>query len=70
MTNSISENFEVFGLRLSRIAENADFCFDLGIMILSGGTAVYVEGSLLEGTFYVFSQYMLWSNWPSSGVTG
>jgi hypothetical protein len=30
-----------------------DICFDLGIMIPSGATAIYIEGPLLEGTFYV-----------------
>jgi hypothetical protein len=44
--------------------------FDLGIMIPSGATTIYVEVPLLEGTFYVLSHYMFWPKWPSSGVTG
>jgi hypothetical protein len=31
--------------------------FDLGIMIPSGATTIYIEGSLLEGTFFVISHY-------------
>jgi hypothetical protein len=27
--------------------------FDLGIIIPSGATTIYIEGPLLEGTFYV-----------------
>jgi hypothetical protein len=43
---------------------------DLGVIIHLGATAVYTEGPLLEGTFFVISHYMFQSNWPSSGVTG
>jgi hypothetical protein len=39
-------------------------------MIPSGATTIYIEGPLLEGTFYVFSHLMFRPNWPSSGVTG
>jgi hypothetical protein len=41
--------------------------FDLGIMIPSGATTIYVEVPLLEGTFYVLSHYMFRPNWPFSG---
>jgi hypothetical protein len=33
----------------------------------SAATAVYIEGPLLEGTFYVLFHYMFRPNWPSSG---
>jgi hypothetical protein len=35
-----------------------------------GAIAVYTEGPLLEGSFFVISHYMFRSDWPSSGVTG
>jgi hypothetical protein len=44
--------------------------FDLGIMMSSGATAVYIQGPLLEGNFYVVFYYMFRHNWPSSGVAG
>jgi hypothetical protein len=43
---------------------------DLGIITRIGATAIYTEGPLLEGTFFVISHYMFRPNWPSSGVTG
>jgi hypothetical protein len=42
----------------------------LGLIIRLGATAVYVEGPLLEGTFFVVSHYMFRPDWSSSGVTG
>jgi hypothetical protein len=46
------------------------FPHDLGVIIRLGATAVYTEGPLLEGTFFLISHYMFRPNWPSSGVTG
>jgi hypothetical protein len=46
------------------------YIIDLGVIIRLGATAVYTEGPLLEGTFFVISHYMFRPNWPSSGVAG
>jgi hypothetical protein len=42
----------------------------LSFYVLVAPTAVFREGPLLEGTFFVISHYMFRPNWPSSGVTG
>jgi hypothetical protein len=60
----------IFSSFINIICGNVQGKHHLRVIIRLGATAVYTEGPLLEGTFFVIYHYMFRPNWPSSGVTG